>query len=162
MGMPTVCTYELARAADAETIANVSRWLIEAGLQPTWTSARVAWHIQHSESTVLVAKENARLVGFAIMQFGEHAAHLNLLGVLPARQRHGVGRQLLSWLEATAVTAGIVLVTLEVRSTNSSARAFYEELGYTELETINGYYEGREDALRLKHDLRVRLFKPPA
>ena len=156
MGMPTVCTYELARAGDAETIANVSRWLIEAGLQPTWTAARVAWHIQHPESTVLVAKENARLVGFAIMQFGEHSAHLNLLGVLPARQRHGVGRQLLSWLETTALTAGIVVVTLEVRASNFVARAFYESLGYSELDTVQGYYEGREDALRLKHDLRVR------
>lgn len=156
MGMPTVCTYELARVADAETIANVSRWLIEAGLQPTWTSARVAWHIQHPESTVLVARENARLVGFAIMQFGEHSAHLNLLGVLPARQRHGVGRQLLNWLETTALTAGIVVVTLEVRVTNVIARAFYESLGYNELDTVQGYYEGREDALRLKHDLRVR------
>ena len=159
--MPTVCTYELARAADAETIANVSRWLIEAGLQPTWTAARVGWHIQHPDSTVLVAKENAQLVGFSIMHFGEHSAHLNLLGVLPARQRHGVGRQLLSWLEATAITAGIVVVTLEVRSNNSAARAFYEELGYTELETIRGYYEGREDALRLKHDLRIHSFRPP-
>jgi ribosomal-protein-alanine acetyltransferase len=156
MGMPTVCTYELARAADADTIANVSRWLIEAGLQPTWTSARVAWHIQHPESTVLVARENAHLVGFAIMQFGEHSAHLNLLGVLPARQRHGVGRQLLSWLETTALTAGIVVVTLEVRASNATARAFYESQGYSELDMVEGYYEGREDALRLKHDLRVR------
>lgn len=154
--MPTVCTYELARAPDAESIANVSRWLIEAGLQPTWTSARVAWHMQHPESTVLVARESARMVGFAIMQFGEHSAHLNLLGVLPARQRHGVGRQLVSWFETTAVTAGIVVITLEVRVTNLGARAFYESLGYRELDTIAGYYEGREDALRFKHDLRVR------
>jgi ribosomal-protein-alanine N-acetyltransferase len=161
MRMPTVCTYELARVADAETIANISRWLIEAGLQPTWTAARVAWHIQHPESTVLVAKENARLVGFGIMQFGEHAAHLNLLGVLPARQRHGVGRQLLSWLETTALTAGIVVVTLEVRSTNRGARTFYEALDYTVLDTITGYYEGREDALRLKHDLRIRSSSLP-
>jgi ribosomal-protein-alanine acetyltransferase len=154
--MASVCTYELARLSDAESIANLSRWLIEAGLQPTWTSARVTWHIRHPESVVLLARESGRrLIGFAIMQFGESSAHLNLLGVLPARQRHGIGRHLLRWLETTAMDAGIFLVKLEVRATNMKARKFYEALGYRELDVVSGYYEGQEDAIRMRRDLGV-------
>jgi ribosomal-protein-alanine acetyltransferase len=153
--MASVCTYELARLSDAESIANLSRWLIEAGLQPTWTSARVTWHIRHPESVVLLAKDTSRVIGFAIMQFGDSSAHLNLLGVLPARQRHGIGRQLLGWLETTAIDAGIFLVKLEVRATNTKARKFYEALGYRELDVVSGYYEGQEDAIRMRRELGV-------
>lgn len=153
--MAEICTCELARLSDADAISNLSRWLIEAGLQPTWTPARVTWHIRDPESTVLIAKEYGRLVGFAIMQFRETNAHLNLLGVLPARQRSGVGRRLLNWLEVTAMTAGTFLIKLEVRANNTVAQKFYEAMGYRQFDIVSGYYEGREDAVRMSRDLRV-------
>jgi len=155
--MSAVCTCELARAADAETIANMSRWLIESGLQPTWTAQRVLWHIRDAESVVLVAREQGRLVGFAIMQFGETRAHLNLLGVLPSRQRSGIGRRLLRWLEETAITAGTFLIRLEVRVGNTAARAFYSSLGYRELDVIDGYYQQSDSAVRMARDLSAGM-----
>jgi len=155
--MSAVCTCELARAADAETIANMSRWLIESGLQPTWTAQRVLWHIRDAESVVLVAREQGRLVGFAIMQFGETRAHLNLLGVLPSRQRSGIGRRLMRWLEETAMTAGTFLIRLEVRVGNTAARAFYASLGYRELGVLEGYYQERDSAVRMARDLSMGL-----
>ena len=152
--MATLCTLQLARAADAESIANMSRWVIEAGLQPTWPAQRVLWHIRDRESVVLTARSDA-LVGFAIMQFGDTTAHLNLLAVLPGRQRCGIGRQLLRWLEASALTAGTFLIKLEVRESNHAARAFYASLGYRELGVVGGYYQGRDSAVRMSHDLRL-------
>nr|MBO2489937.1 hypothetical protein [Gammaproteobacteria bacterium] len=151
--MSAVCTYELARRSDAETIAGMSRWLIEAGLTPTWHTERVLWHMQDKESVVLVARDQGRLVGFAIMQFGDASAHLNLLGVAPTRQRNGIGRQLLSWLETSAITAGTFLIGLEVRETNLAARRFYATMGYREIGRVDGYYQGRENAIRMYRDL---------
>jgi ribosomal-protein-alanine N-acetyltransferase len=153
--MTAVCTCELARASDAEAISNLSRWLIEAGLQPTWTPERVMWHIRDRESAVLVAKDQRRLVGFAIMQFGDSTSHLSLLGVLPTRQRAGIGRKLLHWLEASAVTAGTFTIKLEVRASNVPARRFYTGLGYRELDVVKGYYQGRDSAVRMSRDLNV-------
>ena len=43
--------------------------------------------------------------------------------------------------------------TLEVRADNAGARAFYERLGYRRLALLPGYYQGREDALRLERSL---------
>ena len=51
--------------------------------------------------------------------------------------------------------AGIFLVKLEVRATNMNARKFYESLGYRELDVVRGYYEGQEDAIRMRRDLGV-------
>jgi ribosomal protein S18 acetylase RimI-like enzyme len=152
--MAPVCTFELARASDAAAIATTSSWLIESGLVPTWTIHRVSWHIRDRDSVVLVAREHRGLAGFAIMQFGEISAHLSLLGVLPSRQRNGIGRQLLGWLERSAVTAGTFLIQLEVRETNRTARDFYAALGYREVGRIANYYQGRDSAVQMSRDLK--------
>jgi ribosomal protein S18 acetylase RimI-like enzyme len=153
--MTAVCTCELARRSDVEAISNMSRWLIEAGLTPMWVPERVLWHMRDRESTVLVARDQTRLVGFAIMQFMDTSAHLNLLGVMPSRQRSGIGRQLLHWLETSAVTAGTFLVKLEVRESNHAARRFYASVGYTETGVVEGYYQGRDNAVRMSRNLSV-------
>ena len=148
-------TYQLARASEAETISNLSRSLIEGGLHPAWSVQRVRWHIRHRESVVLTAKVSTLLVGFAIMEFHDADAHLNLLGVLPRYQRRGIGRELLSWLEASAIPAGSFLIKLEVRAGNAVARTFYAGLGYREVCEVPGYYQGRENAVRMSRDLRL-------
>lgn len=147
--------FELARDADAPLIAALSSHLIEAGLEPSWPAARVRRHLRHSESLVLVARRGVGLAGFAIMQFGDSTAHLNLLAVERASQRRGVGRGLLRWLEESAIVAGTFLIELELRATNAAARAFYEALGYRETGRIAGYYQRVEDAVRMARDLRI-------
>lgn len=146
---------ELARSADAELIAAMSRALIEQGLAPSWPPARVLWHVRHAESVALVAKAEAALLGFAIMEFGEETAHLNLLAVAPEARRRGVGRQLIRWLEETACTAGTFVIRLELRAGNAEALGFYRSLGYSESGRVPGYYQGIEDAIRMRRDLRI-------
>lgn len=148
-------TLGLAHRSDAEAISAMSRRLIEAGLQPAWPAHRILWHMHHPESIVLTAKFERELVGFAIMQYADVTAHLNLFAVEPSRRRRGIGRKLLNWLEETAMVAGTFVISLELRSTNSGARAFYEALGYREIGRVPGYYQGREDAIRMARDLRV-------
>ncbi len=147
---------ELARLVDAPAIAAMSCRLIEAGLTPSWPAERVARHIRHADSIVLTAKRAGRLIGFAIMHFGEATAHLNLLAVDPASQRRGVGRALLGWLEETAVVAGTFLIQLELRASNGKARAFYEARGYRESGRVPGYYQRLEDAIRMERNLAAR------
>lgn len=153
-----------ARGADLPRIADLSRRVIEAGLPPSWTVARLDRSRRQPETMLLVAhaRDLARdprapfqFAGFGIMAYGESRAHLNLLGVEPRVQRHGIGRRLLQWLEATALEAGTFEITLEVRASNAGAQAFYHALGYATVGRIDGYYQGRDDALRLRRDLRA-------
>jgi ribosomal protein S18 acetylase RimI-like enzyme len=154
------CTFEPARSSDATSIAAMSRRLIEAGLQPSWPTERVLRHVRHPESVVLTARAAGELLGFAIMQYGDDSAHLNLLAVEPGSQRRGIGRGLLGWLEETARVAGTFIIRLEFRATNERARAFYEALGYREVARITGYYQRMEDAVRMERDLRVNIGTP--
>ncbi|MGH8245375.1 MAG: GNAT family N-acetyltransferase [Gammaproteobacteria bacterium] len=146
--------YRLANLGDAITIAEMSRDLIETGLGWSWTPARVAKEIRDRETVVLTARERAKIIGFAIMSFGDEAAHLSLLAVRRDKQRNGIGSALFHWLKTSALTAGIATIRVELRTANCDARQFYRALGFEETGYAPGYYRGRETALRMRLDLR--------
>ena len=148
-------TLALARFADAQSIAVLSRDLIEVGLGWRWNAVRVATQIQCPDTSVVVARCQQRLIGFAIMHFGQDVAHLLLLAVHPTWQHLGVGRRLIEWLEKSARVAGIARIMLEVRSNNKAAQAFYQKLGYRSIKLLPRYYNGHEAALCMAHDLRA-------
>ena len=147
---------QLARPAEATAIANLSRDLIEYGLQWRWTPVRVAASIRAPDVNVLVACIHGNIAGFAIMRYGDDDAHLDLLAVAPPYRRAGVGHRLLEWLEKCAVVAGTFSVTLEVREGNEGAQLFYRCIGYRTLAHLPGYYQGIEAALRMGRDLSCR------
>jgi len=133
----------------------MSREFIETDLAHSWTAVRIARHIEHPESVVLTARVECACAGFAVMQFADDSAHLNLLAVRPQFRRRGIARQLLGWLHASAVTAGTFMIALELRATSAAAHAFYAALGYREVGRTAAYYQGVEDAIRMTRDLRV-------
>ena len=151
-------TLRLANFADAQSIALMSRELIESGLSGwSWDPKRVARAIQAKDTAVIVAAVRNHLTGFAIMNFGDEQAHLSLLAVMPTYQRCGIGKQLMAWLEESALTAGIMTINLELRATNFAARDFYRALGFNEAAYIPGYYRGVETALRMSRDIRRQI-----
>jgi ribosomal protein S18 acetylase RimI-like enzyme len=143
----------LARHSDAREIAEMSRDLIEQGLSWSWTPARVQHFISGRDASVVVARREQRVAAFGIMHFGDEVAHLNLLAVAPEHRRQGLGRQLLEWLTTTAIEAGVFTINLELRTNNEAARVFYENQGYERLGVVQGYYQGREAALRMSRRL---------
>lgn len=140
----------LATVADAAAIAAMSRDEIEQGLPWSWTESRVAGAIRNADTNVAVAGERGALEGFGIMAYREDVAHLLLFSVRPGHRRRGLGTELLRWLEAVAIDAGVQRVTIECRRDNVPARNFYAEFGYHELAITKGYYRGVEDAIRLE------------
>jgi ribosomal-protein-alanine N-acetyltransferase len=151
--MIDACEIRLARPGDAERIAEMSRDFIEHGLGWGWHPARVARRIRHPATNVVVGECGSDIVGFGVMEYLDVEAHLLLFGVEPIYRNRGIGTSLLSWLETTAATAGIELIFLEARVSNTAARAFYKARGYRELAIVRGYYSGREDAVRIGKDL---------
>ena len=147
--------YEIgpARQSEAWRIANMSRALIEEGLTWRWRPAAVARLIRREDTEVVCVRANNLVVGFAVMQFFDDEAHLVLFAVSRLHRKKGLGRRLLEWLESMAEVAMIGTIRLEVRRKNKIGRAFYRALGYREVAVIRGYYEGREDAVRMERTL---------
>lgn len=147
---------KLATLHECEEIARMSRDYIEHGMGWSWNEQRVLRAIKEPETVVAVVKTAREIQGFAIMQFGEEAAHLNLLAVKPRHRRRGLGKHLIHWLEETAQTAGTFKISLELRESNWAAYQFYEHLGYRPIKRIAGYYQAREAAIRMGRDVTVR------
>ena len=144
----------LATAADAEAIAQLSRAEIEQGLSWRWTPQRVRRSMHDADTNVVVAVDDARLLGFGIMLYREERAHLCLLAVQPGQRRQGVGTALLAWLEQVARVAGISTLGLEARQDNASALAFYQRQGYRRVAVVAGMYQGVEAGVRLQKELK--------
>jgi ribosomal-protein-alanine N-acetyltransferase len=147
--MLSIPVIRLATLRDARAIAEMSRAEIEQGLAWSWTPERVRRSIRDKSTNVAVAHEGEKLAGFGIMYYGDEKAHLSLLAVNPTRREHGVGAQLLEWLEKCAWAAGCARIELEARADNPVALAFYGLHGYQRFATVHGYYQGRIDAFRL-------------
>ncbi|MES2939021.1 MAG: N-acetyltransferase [Pseudomonadota bacterium] len=146
----------LARRTDAGPIAGMARELIEAGLTPRYTAARIARHIADPDTVALVAEAaGAGLRGFALMSFGDEHAHLVLLAVHPAARRQGLAGGMVRWLLESAEVAGMASVALELRADNGGAQAFYRALGFEATLLMPGYYEGLVDAQRMARVLRA-------
>jgi [ribosomal protein S18]-alanine N-acetyltransferase len=158
--MPVPSTLRLADGDDVPGIARMSRDHIEQGLGWSWTSARVLRSLRDAQTNVVVAQGDARLLGFGIMKYHDDEAHLLLLAVRPDAVRRGIGSSLVAWLERSASVAGVRQVVLEARLTNQAARAFYARLGYHEVQTLPGYYQGREACIRFARDLWLGMAEP--
>ena len=169
--MPETIAIEigLAKKHDAPLLARMSRDYIERGLPWRWQPSRLTSLIQDPETVVICARNqllrvrdpieassygNGDILGFGVMSYGLDTAHLMLLAVLPRARRRNIGSKLLTWLENTALTAGVTRIELEVRARNTGARAFYRDHGYHERDFIEGYYEGQESAFRMVRNLR--------
>ena len=145
-----------AHRSEAGTIASMSRLHVEYGLRWRWTPAKVRRHLQDPETMALVASVDGVFEGFAIMKFHDQEAHLLLLAVEPKSRRTGIGRALVKWLEKSCRTAGIQNIRVEVRAANTTARTFYENLGFRLVEEIAGYYDKRESAVVMARSLETQ------
>ena len=146
-------TVRLATLGDAPAIARFSRDFIEQGLPWSYTRERIARAIQRETTNVAVVNEQETLRAFGIMDYGDTAAHLVLLGVQVTERRRGLGSYILSWLEQCAVTAGLRRIGVEARADNPQAIAFYQQQGYRVRNRIPGYYQGILEAVRLEKAL---------
>ncbi|MEE4383034.1 MAG: ribosomal protein S18-alanine N-acetyltransferase [Pseudomonadales bacterium] len=106
------------------------------------------------ECWVAVARE--RIVGHGVLSYGAGEAHLLNLCIARGHQGQGWGRSLLDWMTTRARLRGAQTLFLEVRRTNTVARALYRSFGFEEIGIRRDYYpaaRGREDARVLALDL---------
>lgn len=105
-------------------------------------------------SYAVVAVEGDRVVGYVIAWFLVDEVHLVNIAVRKAYQERGVGSFLLSHLIEKACVAGKIIITLEVRESNTSAQAFYRGFMFRKIGVRRGYYtDNREDAALMALDL---------
>jgi len=89
---------------------------------------------------------------YGILSVAVGESHLLNICVRPESRQRGIGRKLLRHLVSVARRHEAEVIFLEVRPSNTTARALYEDEGFNELGNRRDYYpagNSREDALIL-------------
>ncbi|QMW23054.1 GNAT family acetyltransferase [Sandaracinobacteroides saxicola] len=82
-------------------------------------------------STILGLHDAVGLAGTVMVGHDGHRGWVYYLAVAPARQRHGLGRALMTAAEAWLLRHGVPKLNLMVRADNAVAQGFYQAIGYT-------------------------------
>jgi ribosomal-protein-alanine N-acetyltransferase len=93
---------------------------------------------------------NDQIIGYSLMMLVLDEAHLLNLSVAKPYQKQGLGRTLLEHMVSIAKSNQMANMFLEVRPSNISAIALYENMGFNEMAVRRGYYpaaNGRENAV---------------
>jgi len=97
-----------------------------------------------------VLELNQKMIGYALLMMVLDEAHLLNLSIAKDQQKQGLGRYLLEHMLQIAKNHRAANMFLEVRPSNISAIALYENMGFCEMAVRRGYYpahNGREDAV---------------
>lgn len=113
-----------------------------------WTAAQCLATLAMPGSRLLIARNGAEVVGFALSRWVVDEEELLLIGVDPQCRRCGVGKNLINTLLNNAKSSGHISIFLEVRSGNA-AQNFYHEMGFRPVGRRPGYYKGIDGS---RHD----------
>lgn len=117
---------------------------------------RLRHWIAASNRELLIALRDGVALGYglALLHRGTRLARLYSLAVAPEARGLGLGKQLLTALEAATARRGRLYMRLEVAEDNQQAIGLYQSLGYQRFGTWNDYYEDHQNALRMQKRIR--------
>ena len=137
---------------DADVTAIVTLWE-RCGLTRPWNdpAADIALARKGPNSTILVGREDERIVASAMVGHEGHRGWVYYVAVDPDRRGQGLGRAIMNAAEDWLRQAGIAKLQLLVRQDNAKASAFYETIGYDEaaVTVFAKWLDGREQAPQL-------------
>ena len=132
-------SYDELTPADAARCAELEAQLFD-GDDP-WPAAAFLRELAAPHIHYVAARADDKLVGYGgIARLGRKSPYeyeIHTIGVDPAYQGHGIGREMLNRLLAVA---GDDTVYLEVRTDNSAAIAMYEGAGFVNVGLRKRYY----------------------
>ena len=145
------------RKARSTDIAALAELEASAFASDRLTRRRIAALCKSPSACVLVARDGARLLGYALVltRRGSRVARLYSIAVAPQHGSRGIGRRLLASAEKAAVERGAHRLRLEVRADNRAAIRLYESLDYRPIGRSEDYYADGATALRYERTLRT-------
>jgi len=121
---------------DSDVEPVVAFWR-EADLLRPWNDPRhdIAFARSNSNSTVLVASHEGKLIGTVMVGHDGHRGWVYYVASDHNLRGQGVGRSIMQAAEHWLSDRGVWKVQLLVRSTNELAKGFYEKLGYVDTQS---------------------------
>ena len=103
--------------------------------------------------TFLVAVENGKIVGYAVVDNWTDHQHLVSIAVSTGSRRKGIGQALLDNMYARVREGQL---RLELRKSNQAALSLYRRNGFTETGIAHSYYTDGEDAITMERRIEKK------
>jgi ribosomal protein S18 acetylase RimI-like enzyme len=102
------------------------------GLTKPWNNPKldIERKISDNPELFLIGLIDGRVIASAMGGYEGHRGWVYYLAVAPEYQRQGLGRQIMSALEARLLEKGCPKINLQIRGNNNEAMAFYDKIGY--------------------------------
>lgn len=139
-----------AALSDVEALTHVESVCFAAD---AWSPALVEGELTADIRSVLLAADDAKVIGYGSIQVVDDVADLQRIAVVPDARRGGLARELLEELLAKATSLGATRILLEVGATNAAAVGLYASFGFAEIARRHGYYADGTDALVMQRSL---------
>ncbi len=123
----------------------------EESFPDPWGAEVLQETIEMFHATSFVAEMMGSIAGFIICGIEDTSeelyGHICNLAVTKRHRKIGVGRDLVKRAEHQLIVNFATACQLEVRISNTTAQAFYRQLGYQPVFQLGSYYADTEDAL---------------
>ena len=129
-------------------------YALEVELFPNpWPKVFFDTDLRTHNTIAYVAEHNAIIIAYSMATCIDGKFHVTNIAVTPSFQRHGVASKLMHLFERIAVEKNCRDAYLEVRTTNTPAIRFYENLGYSIAYRRHHYYIDGDDAYVMEKEL---------
>ena len=121
-----------------------------------WSEKSIASELENTLSLWLVALDGETVAGYIGSQTVMDETDMMNVAVHPEYRRQGIGEALVMALIRQLQQTGSRNLSLEVRTSNVSARNLYEKLGFIQVGKRPRYYRNpREDAYILRKEWEI-------
>jgi ribosomal-protein-alanine N-acetyltransferase len=122
---------------DCEQVAQIEA----ASFSVPWSLRAFAETVEKENFRYFVAEEAGEILGYCGFLFVLDEAEIPNVCVKESARCRGVGKQMMTVLMEEAKKLGMAMLYLEVRESNSPARALYQRLGFEENGIRKNFYE---------------------
>lgn len=127
-------------------IAGVKELLDSCFGDSAWSVENIASQLDKADSYCAVAVDEEKVVGYIAFEAIADEGSIVELAVSPKYRRKGMGRKLVELMLTSC--SGVKTICLEVRASNTPAKALYEAFGFEPVSVRRDYYDDpREDAV---------------
>lgn len=146
--MANELTIRPMEAGDLDAVCAIE----QASFSMPWSRQSMAEEVMNGAARYFVAERGGAVVGYGGLWLVIDEAHVTTIAVLPECRGQGIGRALMLALLDCCRDNGIVVALLEVRVSNTAAKALYKSLGFKHLSVRKRYYEdnGEDAAVMIK------------